>query len=803
MQDVLDTLEENSIDSIVCDPPYHLTSIQERFGKENSKEAQYGRDGSFQRLSKGFMGQTWDGGDTAFQPDTWTHCYRVLKDGGYLLAFGGSRTFHRIACAIEDAGFEIRDTIMWLYGCLSNDTEILTSNGWKNSETIRKNDFIYSLDLDKNIIIKNKVQNVFKYDYDGEMVSLKNQNTDQLLTPNHHCIVKDKVRTRIKNETKYYKNNDSWYYKDAWKIRSQSITLPLASNYNGNIEIGNLFAELLGWIISEGTYHKETNAISITQSDVNNEYVKRIRYLLGKLNIKHSEYSRKRIYNNREYIEHNFYIGKEETEILNKIKKLAPNKKLTWKLLDLSLSNKEFLLKGLCKGDGSKANNKFGFSAFYQKDLEQLDIFQALLHLTNKQGWVNKNKYCCSIHSNSTTEIQGKHYKERFVEYDGKYVWCIATEIGNFVARRNGKIFITGNSGFPKSMNIGLAIDKKNGVDNRTGNVVKGQGKKDLDNNVYKLGANEKYEEREAQNDWKGWGTTLKPAYEPIIVARKPFKGSLIDNIIENSVGGLNIDECRVGNEERTYMSGKATNGNCFGKYYTTNNKDVTVGGRFPANVILTYDETDYEEVCGGMPNTKSTYNEDNKHETVIHRDNLDILKYGYKERIDSSSYNDRGSAARYFYCAKASKKDRDEGLEKFETKTKVFNGKSDSSSEDMKDVEKRFTTNGKNIHPTVKPVDLMQYLVRLVTPKNGTILDCFMGSGSTGKAVMFENRERNANYHFIGIEMTDEYLPICHARIDYALNKYKYDLEKEKQEGFVTPQTAKLSGINWFGDAQ
>lgn len=76
-----------------------------------------------------------------------------------------------------------------------------------------------------------------------------------------------------------------------------------------------------------------------------------------------------------------------------------------------------------------------------------------------------------------------------------------------------------------------------------------------------------------------------------------------------------------------------------------------------------------------------------------------------------------------------------------------------------------------------------MQYLVRLVTPKNGTILDCFMGSGSTGKAVMFENRERNANYHFIGIEMTDEYLPICHARIDYALNKYEYDLEKEKEE--------------------
>lgn len=82
-----------------------------------------------------------------------------------------------------------------------------------------------------------------------------------------------------------------------------------------------------------------------------------------------------------------------------------------------------------------------------------------------------------------------------------------------------------------------------------------------------------------------------------------------------------------------------------------------------------------------------------------------------------------------------------------------------------------------------VKPVELMQYLVRLVSPKGSTILDCFMGSGSTGKAVMFENRERNANYKFIGIELTEEYLPICEARIDYALNKYEYDFKKELEE--------------------
>jgi hypothetical protein len=116
MLDMLEVIKSNSIDSIVCDPPYHLQSIVARFGKENSAEAQYGNDGAFKRLSKGFMGKEWDGGDIAFQPSTWRKCYEVLKPGGYLLAFGGSRTFHRIAVAIEDAGFEIRDTIMYLYG---------------------------------------------------------------------------------------------------------------------------------------------------------------------------------------------------------------------------------------------------------------------------------------------------------------------------------------------------------------------------------------------------------------------------------------------------------------------------------------------------------------------------------------------------------------------------------------------------------------------------------------------------------------------------------------------------------------
>ena len=165
-----------------------------------------------------------------------------------------------------------------------------------------------------------------------------------------------------------------------------------------------------------------------------------------------------------------------------------------------------------------------------------------------------------------------------------------------------------------------------------------------------------------------------------------------------------------------------------------------------------------------GFPNTKSG---------KAIRKNLTVSHFGNKAKpLNDLGYSDSGSASRYFYCAKASKKDRDEGLEEFEEKeSKLLEG---GKMEGTGFVGKR-----KNTHPTVKPTELMQYLVRLVSPKGSTILDCFNGSGSTGKAVMYENRERNADYKYIGIELTEEYLPITKARIEYVCNLKE---EKENQ---------------------
>ncbi len=339
-------------------------------------------------------------------------------------------------------------------------------------------------------------------------------------------------------------------------------------------------------------------------------------------------------------------------------------------------------------------------------------------------------------------------------------------------------------SGFPKSMNIGLAVDKKNGVESKVVGLGKSGAKETHTNslNLVKNPFGGEYEIKEAQNKWSGWGTALKPAYEPIIVARKPIEKTVAENVMKYGVGGINIDECRVplesdykapkrSIESQNYVNSRKGQTQCDlgGKGENAGANEL---GRFPANVILTYDESDYEEVCGGMP-----MGERNGDITKEYKINNQVYsKYGNCKTFQA--YNDEGSASRYFYCAKASKKDRDDGLDFLES-TNVNDGRKTA----IDNAFQRGETLRKNIHPTVKPVELMQYLIRLVCPKGATILDIFNGSGSTGKAAMFENRERNANYQYIGIELDPEYCKISESRIDYALNKYKYDILEEMEE--------------------
>lgn len=326
-------------------------------------------------------------------------------------------------------------------------------------------------------------------------------------------------------------------------------------------------------------------------------------------------------------------------------------------------------------------------------------------------------------------------------------------------------------SGFPKSLNIWLSIDKKNWVDNRTGRIVHHAQKWVAVAETrwavwaWAFGEARDVEERKATNERAWWGTALKPSYEPIIVARKPLEWSCTDNVIKYGVGGINIDECRVETQDKISAS-TSWGGTGLWEKIKWHLYIPSEIGRFPANTILTYDESDFDEVCSGFPDTKSRFEERNdKHDF---KGNKEAFTYWYKKRI-GSWFNDEWSASRYFYCAKASKRDRDEGLGTFAETVSC------DRSPDVYSANVPFNRSAnpkKNTHPTVKPCDLMQYLVRLVTPNGWTVLDPFNWSGSTWKAVMYENKDRHKNYKYIWIELTDEYLPIAKARIEYVINK-------------------------------
>lgn len=386
--DVLPFLASDSFDSCVTDPPYNLESIKKRFGADGAKEARAKQTGVYARQSKGFMGKTWDS-DVAFQPAMWAEVFRVLKPGAHVLAFGGSRTYHRLASAIEDAGFEIRDQIMWLYG-----------------------------------------------------------------------------------------------------------------------------------------------------------------------------------------------------------------------------------------------------------------------------------------------------------------------------------------SGFPKSHNL--------------------------------------------DGEWEGWGTALKPAHEPIVMARKPLTGTVAQNVSQWGVGAINIDGCRVGADGGTKRSGQAEypkkpdgTEDRSGTWARTGHDIVELdSGRFPANVI--HDGSG--EVLSGFPETAPARRGRRNPPKAT-----GILGAFAGDDAERFGYEDEGSAARFFYCAKASRADRNDGLAEFKAVFRVNGNKwTDQDYRVARGERPPSAETGprKNPHPTVKPTDLMRYLCRLVTPPGGHVLDPFLGSGSTGRGAVLEG------FEFTGIELTAEYVPIARARI-------------------------------------
>lgn len=314
-------------------------------------------------------------------------------------------------------------------------------------------------------------------------------------------------------------------------------------------------------------------------------------------------------------------------------------------------------------------------------------------------------------------------------------------------------------SGFPKSMDVSKAIDKaageartetyvrpdfaakSNKTEQRDSQVISGE------KGVYSLPATE------AARQWEGWGTALKPALEPITVARKPLCGTVAANVLSWGTGAINVDGGRVGTSDAVTQGGD---------HFSVGSEARTRGtvfqpnpsGRWPANLI--HDGSD--EVVGLFPETAAASSGGKS------GSNANPMSWTEANPTrDRMGHDDNGgSAARFFYCAKASKADRDEGCGALPMRTAGEMTDRDGGTDGLNSPRAGAGRGegARNFHPTVKPTDLMRYLCRLVTPPGGVVLDPFMGSGSTGKGAMAEG------FRFIGIERDPDYFKIAEARV-------------------------------------
>jgi DNA modification methylase len=696
--DVLRQLDDASVDAVCTDPPYGL----EFMGKEWDSPWKQGADvhaeartrrademgdeskrryiaSAVNKFAAGLPFQQWC--------ELWaTECLRVLKPGGHLLAFGGTRTWHRLACAVEDAGFEVRDSIAWLYGCLSDDTEILTDEGWVRYDRATTDHRALSFDTETGSLGWQQIQHVHRYWHDGEMVRLHSDETDQLLTPNHRVVLDAQSR------------------------------VPYAADVRCLLD-RVLEAERLGEA-DDGTLLLETVQRGQTRGRVGDARLQGSGCVDGR---QPRELPREDDGSEQPRMEGRRYRVQEARELCRSAVRESA---------------------GVGASDGAQGRLHHGASATDGGPLWLSDdpARGREPREPRPEGQQAGEPHTLAEQSRSQAVRVGQdggrgilpstHVAAEWVGYAG-VVWCITVPSGAFIARRNGLIFATGNSGFPKSLDVSKAIDKAAGAEREVVGRVAGAA----NGSVVGLGsarsmASEYDATTPATDDarkWAGFGTALKPAHEPIVVARKPLTSTVAGNVLAYGTGALNIDGCRVGTEDTRSTADRKPAQKWAGGVMPMNSPTGSAAGRWPANVVLddtqtaALDAMSGDRPAGGKVTGRQT---SRTGESGI---------YGEYGAVENSPYDDNGGASRFFYTAKA------------------------PGSERVK-------LNG-TAHPTVKPLDLMRWLVRLVTPPNGLVLEPFAGSGTTVEACLLEG------FRCVAIEREPDYLPLImqriHRRID------------------------------------
>ena len=653
---VLPALEAESVDAVVTDPPYGL----------------------------GFMGANWDHGVPGVP--FWREALRVAKPGAHLLAFGGTRTFHRLACAIEDAGWEIRDTIMWVYG-----------SGFPKSLDVSKA-------IDRMDASEEQERRRLRFTAWVRSTGVTSRQIDEATGTNmggHYTTAASQpaIMTREHLEACRHLLGDvpEWVEREVvgFQKRGNAVNTDFMSGGNNiTAPATDAARQWQGW----GT------ALKPAHEDI--------------------------IWATKPLTPH-----RERDIIVENLTKLEAR---LWSLLPVSVAEKRF---GLSPSEFDAVCGSAQWSAD-----ERSSIRDALCEAMDTSQFVSAIASSLNTVSSWRSIFGGSYEPESMFTIETgtrqtigwKTLKCCSSDlmpqsIIEAATRQPGSWW----SALPaaRALNAAaLSIDSTRELSVAASAISTGDGE------------------------------GLRPNCEPIIVARKPLDGTVAENVLRHGTGALNIDGCRVGTEDNLGGGAYAKNptprdqmwgddpGNSWRRGGAGEHQQPS--GRWPANLI--HDGSD--EVVGMFPVTNGKYG-------MTQHGSGTNTKYGKFNRSEQSLVNDgvsdSGSAARFFYCAKASRADRDEGCEGLEARRTTFAAgtglKSDGDG------------SPRNHHPTVKPTALMRYLCRLVTPPGGVVLDPFMGSGSTGKAAVLEG------FRFLGIEIDIDkgYFEIAKRRVEAELERH------------------------------
>ena len=717
----LKTFPDDHFDAVLSDPPYAYK----------------------------FMGARWD--YEMPSANVWSELLRVCKPGTHILLFGGPRTFHRLVVNVEDAGFLPTDLLMYLHGCLSEDTEILVDGGWVPYLEATEGRLAMCYDVERDSFEWLPIRQLFVYPYADTAYRIRSDFTDQIVTRTHRCLVEQ---------------GGAYVFEQAYEVGAGACVpvlegvqelleaLPVSHDRSGEPQ-GEL-REGVSWRCAEsqsnGHRQAEGAACGVSQCAVHSVQEEGVAFSFADacnsqggdvLEALSRSASSTRIDEalsqgaccvvaGSESAVQCAHVGREQSCMEGRSDDLPQARKLCGCAVcampeGVSVDGSE---GWLC--DGASTVRGYG-------DRALLDACGDRSSWQSRSGGQSLGEFDAFCHEPRSQVIRASRFtRADLARFEPFYlegvVWCVNVPTGAFVARRNGKAFVTGNSGFPKSSDIAKALDKQKGH-------WRGRAGKQKSENVGMGGPNfERSVKGEAitaeAQQYSGYGTALKPAYEPVLLAMKPLDGTFADNVQRWGTGALAIDACRVGDEERWNAS--PTHSGMWSSIANGESEGRSAVGRWPANVM-------FDEEAAAM---------------------LDAEHSG---------------SSRFFYTTKVSRAERESGCHELPGKAQGVGALRDgkragvvnqlcppgSKGASLPRAGAGRTGLVSNVHPTLKPIELTRWLATMLLPpsrKDGQprrILVPFSGAGSEMIGCLQAGWDE-----VMGIEGEAEYIEIAKKRI-------------------------------------